>query len=62
MDEGTEEEQVISEGYYAVNRNFWMDMSVLFRGVWRLFWRMIGMKKVVREYRSVPPEESPSFE
>jgi NDP-sugar pyrophosphorylase family protein len=62
VDEGTEEEQVISEGYYAVNRNFWMDMSVLVRGLWRLFWRMVGTRKVVREYRSIPPEESPSFE
>lgn len=62
VDEGTEEEQVISEGYYAVNRNFWMDMSVLMRGLWRLFWRMLGTRKVVREYRPIPQEESPSFE
>jgi len=61
-DEGTEEEQIISEGYYAVNRNLWMDVSVLVRGVWRLFWRLIGTRKVVREYRPIPPEESPSFE
>ncbi len=61
-DEGTEEEQVISEGYYAVNRTFWMDMSVLVRGLWRLFWRMLGAKKVVREYRPIPPEEFPSLE
>jgi lipopolysaccharide/colanic/teichoic acid biosynthesis glycosyltransferase len=62
VDEGTEEEQVISEGYYAVNRTFWMDMGVLARGLWRLFWRMLGAKKVVREYRPIPQEESASFE
>jgi NDP-sugar pyrophosphorylase family protein len=62
VDDTTEEEQIISEGYYAVNRNFWMDLGILIKGLWRLFWRMVGVKKVVREYKPVPPEESPSFE
>lgn len=62
VDDSTEEEQIISEGYYAVNRNFWMDMSILIRGMWRLFWRLVGLKKVVREYKPIPPEESPSFD
>ncbi len=57
VDETTEEEQVIAEGYYAVHRHLWMDMSVLVRGMWRLFWRMVGTKKVVREYRTIPQEE-----
>ncbi len=61
-DDSSEEEQIISEGYYAVNRNFWMDMSILIRGLWRLFWRLMGVKKVVREYKPIPPEESPSFD
>lgn len=61
VDEGTEEEQVISEGYYAVNRTLWMDINVLVRGLWRLFWRMLGAKKVVREYRPVTQEEAPSL-
>lgn len=62
VDETTEEEQVISEGFYAVNRTFWMDMSILLRGMWRLFWRMLGARKVVREYRPIPPDETPQFE
>ncbi len=62
VDETTDEELVIAEGYYAVHRNFWMDLSVLFRGVWRLFWRLLGVKKVVREYRPVPHEENIGFE
>lgn len=62
VDETTEEEQVISEGYYAVNRSFWMDMGILWRGMWRLVWRFIGAKKVHREYRPVPQEEAASYE
>ncbi len=62
VDNTTEEEQVIAEGYYAVNRNFWMDLGILIKGLWRLFWRMVGVKKVKREYKPIPPEESPSFE
>jgi lipopolysaccharide/colanic/teichoic acid biosynthesis glycosyltransferase/serine acetyltransferase len=62
VEETTEEEQVIAEGYYAVHRTLWMDMSILARGVWRLFWRMLGRKRVVREYRPVPIEEPATYE
>jgi NDP-sugar pyrophosphorylase family protein len=62
VDETTEEEQVISEGYYAVNHTLGMDLGILVRGLWRLFWRMVGAKKVVREYVAVTPEETPSYE
>jgi mannose-1-phosphate guanylyltransferase len=58
----TDEEQVIAEGYYAVHRTLWMDISILARGVWRLFWRMLGRKKVVREYRPIPIEEPATLE
>lgn len=63
VDGTTEEEQVIAEGYYAVNRNVWMDMSILLRSMWRLFWRLVGLKKVVRRYRGVAPaEESTTYD
>ncbi|MER3523683.1 MAG: hypothetical protein C4326_06335 [Ignavibacteria bacterium] len=63
VDGTTEEEQVIAEGYYAVNRNVWMDTSILVRSLWRLFWRSVGLKKVVREYRGgVPSEESATYD
>jgi NDP-sugar pyrophosphorylase family protein len=62
VDETTEEEQIISEGYYAVNRTLGMDISILMRGLWRLFWRMLGARKVVREYVQIAPEETPSYE
>ncbi len=62
VDETTEEEQVISEGYYAVNRSLGMDMGILLRGLWRLFWRMLGAKKVEREYIPITAEETPSYE
>ncbi len=58
----TDEEQVIAEGYYAVHRTLWMDLSILARGVWRLFWRMLGRKKVVREYRPIPQEDPVAYE
>ncbi len=62
VEETTEEEQVIAEGYYAVHRHVWMDLSVLVRGVWRMFWRMLGSKKITRAYRPVPQEEAATFE
>lgn len=61
VEDASEEEQVIAEGYYAINRTVWMDLGILLRSLGRFLVRLLSFKRVERAYTEVPPEEHATY-